>query len=112
VSGLLLAEKVGGDPDDQSALRIKQGIRYYRKGDTLIYQLRVSPPANMVEPESNLLVQTQILEGEQAAYQSRWLPLSERLGARDRKGLEIYQEIKLNTATPGIYELRLLIKNP
>jgi VWFA-related protein len=113
VSSLLLVEKVGGaESADQSDLRIKQGVRYYRKGDTLMYQLRVSPPANMAEPESKLLVQTQILEGEQVAYQSQWLPLSERLGARDSKGLEIFQDIKLNAATPGVYELRLFIKDP
>src|SRR5262249_47742080 len=35
VSGLLLMEKIGAsDSSNQSALRIKQGVRYYRKGDS------------------------------------------------------------------------------
>ena len=93
-------------------LQLRQGIRFYRRGETLVYFLRVYPSANLKQVETELTVQTQIVQGDRMVYQSQWLPLQERVVGKDKISVELSGELQLNSVKPGLYLLRVLVKDP
>ncbi|MEP7339829.1 MAG: VWA domain-containing protein [Acidobacteriota bacterium] len=102
------------EPSDTSAVvsHIQQGIRYFQKSEILVYFLRVYPAQNTAKSEVELLMQSQIVKGEKSIYKSPLMPLAERMNTKDKKGIEISQELKLSSFSPGIYELRVMAKDP
>jgi len=56
-------------------------------------------------------MQTEIFRGDAQIYQSQWQQVSSRAVARDRLGVELSQQLKLNNVQPGVYELRVTVKD-
>jgi VWFA-related protein len=83
------------------------GVKFYRGGDSLIYQLLVY---NTKKREAELLIRPEIFQGERAVYQGEFQPLSSRIIRTDKKGIEAGGQIELGNLEPGIYELRIAIK--
>jgi VWFA-related protein len=91
--------------------RIAQGIRIFRRGENLIYYFRVYhqlPP----QAEAALLMQTEFLQDGKPIAHSPWQPLATRLVGHDAKGMEAGGQINPGNLLPGIYEMRLTIKDP
>lgn len=51
-----------------------------------------------------------IRQGDRTVFQSPWLALRERAVGKDNISTEISGDLKLNSVKPGIYELRVLVK--
>jgi VWFA-related protein len=83
------------------------GVKFYRSGDSLVYQLMVY---NSKKREAELLIRPEIFQGEEAIYQGEYQPLSSRIIRSDKKGIEAGGQIELGKLQPGIYELRIAIK--
>ncbi len=113
VSNLMLMQQ-GDDQADGtktgSMSQFRQGIRLYQRGEVLAYFLRIYPPQNQKPTEPEITFQTQIAQGDRLVFQSQWLPISARAITQDKISAEISGELKLNTIKPGLYELRVLVK--
>jgi hypothetical protein len=59
---------------------------------------------------SGLTMQSQITESGQVIQRTDWQPVASRVIGRDKKGLEIGGQLML-TLPPGLYELRISVKN-
>jgi VWFA-related protein len=127
VSNLMLMQQADAQADGTksgSRSQFRQGIRLYQRGEVLAYFLRIYPPnnqkpanlqnqANKQNPaDTEITIQTQIAQGDRLIFQSQWLPVSARTVATDKISNEISGELKLNTIKPGLYELRVLVKEP
>lgn len=115
VSNLMLMQQGNVQADGTksgSMSQFRQGIRLYQRGEVLAYFLRIYPPNNQKPTDAEIILQTQISQGERIVFQSQWLPVSARSVAKDKISSEISGELKLNTIKPGLYELRVLVKEP
>jgi VWFA-related protein len=111
LSNLILAaaEENGSTNQAEAASRStwRKGMKVYKSGETLSYLAKVYN----LSDEANLLMQSQIYEGDAMVYQSDWLPLSARMTGKDKKGIEFSQELQLGNANPGIYEVKVTVKD-
>jgi VWFA-related protein len=85
----------------------REGMRFYQNGETLSYLAKVYN----FSAEANLTTQTQILQGDAPVYKSDWQPISARMAGKDKKGIELAQELQLGKARAGTYELKVLVKD-
>ena len=83
------------------------GVKFYRSGESLVYQLMVYNSKNRGD---DLLIRPEIFQGEEAIYQGEFQPLTSRVIRSDKKGIEAGGQIELGKLQPGIYELRIAIK--
>lgn len=115
VSNLMLMQQDDSQADStksSSMSQFRQGIRLYQRGETLAYFLRIYPPDHQKQANEEIAIQTQIVQGDRMVFQSQWLPVSARTVAKDKMSSEVSGELKLNTIKPGLYELRVLVKEP
>ena len=91
--------------------RFVQGIRFYRKADFLTYYFRIYCDPAKATPEADLQMQAGIFQGEKAAAQGSWQPVSARLLGKDKKSIAAGEEIKLGNLDAGVYELRIFVKD-
>ena len=118
MSDILLAEPIVEDEpssaaiasNDLSVARQEGGIKFYKAESALIYYLMLYNAASKKGAESDLMIQSEILQDDRAIYESDWQPLASRIMGRDKKGVEIGGQIKL-ALKPGIYELRITVKD-
>lgn len=90
---------------------VTQGIRVYKRGEILDYNLMVYPASGKGEADGELSIQTEIVQGEQQVYRSEWQAVSSRALEKDKKGTLVAGNLKLNNVKPGIYELRVRVKD-
>lgn len=110
LSNLILAAEDNSSTDKagaSSSSTWQKGLRIYKNGESLSYLAKVYN----VSDEANLLTQSQIYQGETLVYQSNWQPASARMAGKDKKGIELSQELQLGKAKPGTYELKVMVKD-
>jgi hypothetical protein len=88
---------------------VTQGIRVYKRGEVLEYHTIIYGTAT--QGENALEMQTEILRGAETIFQSQWRPVSARAIAKDKKGVEISEQFKLNNLKTGLYEIRITVKD-
>ncbi len=89
-----------------------QGIRYYRRGQSLIYLFRLYHATAKDGAETDAQMQIEILKDEKAIIQVPWQPASSRQLGKDAIGLVIGGQLALQQMAPGIYDLRVSVKGP
>jgi hypothetical protein len=94
-----------------SPSRLVQGIRYYRDDQPLLYIFRLYNALRDEQNESAAMMQIEILKDEQPLVSLPWQPVSTRMLGRDAKGLVIGGQLSLGKTQPGIYELRVSVKD-
>lgn len=97
---------------DPIASRFVQGIRFYQKNDSLTYYFRIYCDLTRGNPETQLLMQTGVFQGDKVMAQANWQPVAARQLGKDRKSIAAGEEIKVSNLLPGIYELRVAVKDP
>lgn len=111
LSNLILSSSEGTDAANQTVASSpsawRKGMRFYKNGETLSYLAKVYN----VSDEANLLTQSQIYQGDTLVYKSDWQPISARMTGKDKKGIELSQELQLGKAKPGTYELKVKVKD-
>ncbi|MGE0129812.1 MAG: VWA domain-containing protein, partial [Blastocatellales bacterium] len=98
----------GGSP---SPSKMVQGIRYYRNGQSLLYFFRIHNAVAKGQAESDAEMQIEILKDEKAVISIPWQPVTTRQIEKDAKGLVMGGQLTLQQLQPGIYELRISVKN-
>ena len=104
-----LAETPAGEAPLGSHFR--EGLRFYRRGDTFTYFLVVYPVWK-ASPESKLQIKTEFLLGGEPIASAPYRPLTARLLGQNTKGTIVGGEIELSGTQPGIYELLVSVKDP
>jgi VWFA-related protein len=90
--------------------RTIQGIQFYARNQSFIYLFRLYPNSAQAAKLEELTLQTEIWQGEQKIAQTDAVPLTTRFLDRDEKGTLIGSEMRLNNFTPGLYELRVIVR--
>jgi VWFA-related protein len=86
----------------QSAGRLK-------KADSLVYCATIY---NAPAPPENLLMQVEIFKDQNQIYTSAWKTVSSCMIGSNENSIEIASQIVLKDMEPGVYELRVAIKDP
>jgi VWFA-related protein len=111
LSNLILSTAGDSESETKAAEAAKpawrDGLRFYKNGETLSYLAKVYN----FSTDANLTTQTQIVQGETVVYRSDWQSISARMTGKDKKGIELAQELQLGKAGPGMYELKILVKD-
>jgi VWFA-related protein len=97
---------------DSMSPAVTQGIRVYKRGEVLSYDMMVYPAFNKNEQtRDDLLMQTQFIQSDQQVFQSQWRAVTSRVVENGKKGLHVSEQFKLNNVKPGIYELHVTVKD-
>lgn len=91
--------------------KVVQGIRFYRKSEFMAYYFRIYVDQDRANLETELLMKTGLFQGEKAVAEGNWQPVSGRQLGKDKKSIAAGEEIKLNNLAPGVYELRVAVKD-
>lgn len=90
--------------------RTAQGIKSYKQGEFLVYQLMIYNAPTRTQSESDMVMQLSVSRGDQTIYQAQWQPLAPLVVKKDRTGIDIGGQFKLSLQ-PGVYELAIAIKD-
>lgn len=102
---------VPGEAKGLVQAKFVQGIRFYRKSDLLTYYFRIYVDQTRGNSESQLLMQTRVFQGDKVVAEGNWQAVTERQLGKDKKSIAAGEEIKLNNLAPGVYELRVAVKD-
>jgi VWFA-related protein len=83
-------------------------IKAYKVGSVLVYYVVVYNAGSALE--SDLMLHSELVLNEKVIYESDPQPASSRVMGKDKKGIEIGGQLKLNL-DPGFYELRVALKD-
>lgn len=61
---------------------------------------------------SELMMQYELIGDGKPVYHSEWHPVASRVIGENKKGLEVAGQISLENVKPGIYQLRITVKDP
>ncbi len=99
-------------PDTLGGSRMVQGVRLYPRSQTCAYLLRVFRTAG-TPSDSPPVMQTELWYGGKSVRQDNWRPISAAPSGIDAKGwFPISGGIDLAGLEPGLYELRVTVKDP
>jgi len=119
LSSLILLDIASADEENSSDIntgdlnRIKtlQGVRLYRQNEVCGYYFSLYHDRRKAR-DKKLELKMELLHGALPVRQSEWRPLSIDKKDIDKKGwVYIGEKIKLAGLAPGIYELRVSVKN-
>jgi VWFA-related protein len=82
----------------------RQGIKGYRASDMLGFYLRVYPP-----DKGTFVYQIEIRQGDVVVATTEWIPVPQSVPAGG-KGIELGRQFPLKGLAPGIYDLRVLVR--
>ncbi len=88
--------------------RVSRGVKLYHPGETLEYNFFVY--ASPKDSPADLMIQVEIIQGEQKIYQSTPVSVESRMVARDKKGIGVTGSMLVNNVEPGLYELRITVR--
>lgn len=91
--------------------RLRHGVRVYRPGESLVYQLRVyQGAADQQGAADSLSLQLDLRQGERPVFVGEWQAVAPLVVARDARGVELGGQLKMSLP-PGVYELGLSVRD-
>ena len=90
--------------------RTSQGIRSYKPGEFLVYELMIYNAPAQAQSDSEMVMQLSLSRGEQTVYQGQWQPLAPLVVKKDGIGIQIGGQFKLKLQ-PGVYALVIAVKD-
>jgi len=106
-SGIFLVDAANGATAQS---RVHDGIRFYKPGAVLIYNLRIYKNEVVASGGTGLSIQTNIADAGTVIQHTDWQPAGSRIIGKDGTGIDIGDKIALDLK-PGIYELHVLVKD-
>ena len=118
ISGIVLGEQSSGSSNAKGnaasppapVSEIRQGIRFYKSGQPLVFDVRLYSGAIQASGENGLMMQAEILLEGTSVKQSSWAPVNANVIGKDKIGLDVRGQVNLDLR-PGIYELRLQFRD-
>jgi VWFA-related protein len=90
--------------------RVVQGVRFFQRDELCLYVFRIHLAAK-APAASELLVQMELVQGSKLLVQDTWQPLSAGKTIHDSKGILVGGQANLAGLKPGLYELRLTVRD-
>jgi hypothetical protein len=101
----------GIDVSRLEQIKMVRGIPLFERGDSFDYSFRVYQGAPASE-KPDLKWMPELFHGGRVVQQGKWLPISLEKEDLDGKGwADAYGEVDIGKFGPGIYELRVSVKN-
>jgi VWFA-related protein len=91
--------------------KMVQGVRYYKAGQPVVYFFRLYNAVND-KAETDVMMEIEILQDEKTILTIPWQPVTTRQIGKDAKGLLVGGQLAMRNIQPGIYDLRVSIKDP
>jgi hypothetical protein len=91
--------------------KMVQGVRYYKADQPVVYYFRLYNAAND-KAETDVMMQIEILQDEKTILTIPWQPVTTRQLGKDAKGLVVGGQFAMANIQPGIYDLRVSVKDP
>lgn len=117
LSSIFLREDMNKDSqplDAGKALASRQGlfkgVKTYKNGEALVYLFEVYNAALTSQNAGGPVMQLEIIHRDVAIYQSGWQAVASRAVGSDKKGIQVGGQLGLSKMTPGLYELRVTVK--
>jgi hypothetical protein len=114
LSSLFLGKAAGAQPsaarakaESRANPKLAVGNASIKSGETIFYRFVVYDAATA---QAGATMKVDVLQGDKPLYEGGWQPLASRALRRDAKGTEAGGEIRL-TLPPGVYTLRVTVKN-
>jgi hypothetical protein len=105
------ADKEGMNVSELEQIKMVQGIPLYARNDFCDYSFRVYE-GSLSSAGSDLLLMKELLQDGKPVKQEPWRPISPEDKNKDNKGwFDLDGDVELSGFTPGVYELRISIKN-
>jgi VWFA-related protein len=98
-----------GNPGAVERSKVVQGVRLYPPNRPCAYYFRVQQAAKSLA-DSALIFQAELLQHGKPVVQGEWRAVS--AGEKDNKGISLSGQVNLVGFGPGIYELRVTVKDP
>jgi VWFA-related protein len=108
--GFQEADSNNGQSAEPQSPKTIQGVRYYKPGQQIVYFFRLYNMAND-RSENDAVMQIEIMQDEKAVITIPWQPVSTRLFGKDVKGLVVGGLFALQKVQPGVYDLRVSVKD-
>ena len=99
-----------GTSDALARSRVVQGIRFFRLNELCPYVFRIHLAAK-APAASTLQVQMELVQGGKLIVQDTWQPLTAGKTIHDSKGILVGGQANLAGLKPGLYELRVTVKD-
>ena len=119
MSSIVLRNPLAEDADpkedigrnDLEQIKMVQGIPFYGRDIFCEYSFRIHPGTRMSR-ESEIVFMRELLKGGMPIKNETWLPIFEDEKKGDTSGwFEIHDDMDLSSLGPGIYELRVSVKD-
>ena len=106
-----LFDSEGTDVGELEQVKIVQGVPMYAPTDIFYYSFRVHR-INQVAARSDLLLRRELYQWGNPIRSDEWVQVEEEQANTDSKGwFDIDGELDINNLDPGVYEMRITIKN-
>lgn len=117
LSSILTAKSQPDDADEGTGDAVTppdvhNGINVFRRDDVLIYRGWAYKPLVGEETASGVMIQGQVLQDDRVVLQDTWRPLSSFILKKEPDAVEFGGRLKAANFKPGLYTLRLLVKEP
>jgi VWFA-related protein len=99
-----------GASDALGRSRVVQGVRFFQRDELLSYVFRIHLAAK-APAASALLAQMEVVQGSKLIVQDAWQQLSAGKTILDSKGILVGGQANLAGLEPGLYELRVTVKD-
>jgi VWFA-related protein len=90
--------------------KMVQGVRYYKADQPVVYFFRLYNAVND-KAEADLMIEIEILQDEKTILTIPWQPVTTRQLGKDAKGLVVGGQFAMRNIQPGIYDLRVSVKD-
>jgi VWFA-related protein len=120
ISSLFLSDAVAmgiqeaasnNEPGAASTLsKMVQGVRYYKASQPVVYFFRLYNLAND-QAEAGAVMQIEIMQDDKMILTAPWQPVTTRQIGKDTKGLLVGGQLAMENIQPGIYDMRVSIKD-
>ncbi len=91
---------------------IHNGINVFQRGDMITFYGKAYKAALGNEDAAGVMIQGQILQNEKIVVEDAWHPLSSVILNKEPDAVEFGSRLKAPDFKPGIYTLRILVKEP
>jgi len=87
-------------------------IKFFAPQDNIVYAFRLYHPAVDSTGASRLEMEMEIVRGSETVGKTDWSPVAAHQVQRDDLGVLVAGKVPLSDIKPGVYELRLRIRDP
>ena len=103
------ASQAAGSSIDSTSIHT---IKFFKKGGKIVYAFNVYSSPVESDGSSRLQMQVEFVNGSEVIAQSGWSAIATHQVGKDKLGILVGGEVPVPNVKPGVYELRVALKDP